>query len=528
MPPMRRARVGIVGRHGLWALGLLLATHRGAGAAPDAFMAVGDPLEAELRILDLTAPGVAADRILLPHLHTRPLQWRELQGADPPSGATSALRSISLARLERALGRHALPAFAPHPVQHATPFLWQSEAAAQSFELSLGIEGRAETDRFDSRVSSGSGAQARIAAAFDHWLVYSHLLLGHVDDARSFADPLFPGGDVILHTEDTYIAYTGNEGRWGARLGRSRWHWGPGEEASLAISKTSPAFTGMAVRARLEPLHADAFTLSGTLDQSAGEQLAAHRLEWQPAGSVRVGLTETARYRAPGWQPLYLIGVIPYILVQRLGAQEHPDTLGTQRNNVMLSLDLAWRPVSGTRFYGELLIDDLHAESSANPNKVAFQLGWEGVGALGGTRMSWGGEYTRLARYVYTSTFGRAYEAQGRSIGTPTGPDARRLSLRFAWDPGTDWQLAARVAQTDKGENDLDEPYVPGSPQFKPFSFEGVVEQARAAELGLRWWPASGVDLSAWAGYRWTENAGTVAGVEHETPTATVEVRLTR
>src|SRR5258706_3653529 len=300
MPAMRRARVWTLVRIGRWAACLLLATARAAAAAPDAFLPAGDPLEAELRLLDLTDPGPGAGRILLPHLHTRPLQWRELMGAAPPADSVGPARAISLARLERALGRHAAPGFAAHPAWRSTPFLWRAAASEQSFELSGEIEGRGETDRFDSRFTSGSGAQARVAAAFDHWLVYSHLLLGQVDGARSFADPLVPGGDVILHTEDTYIAYTGNEGRWGARLGRSRWHWGPGDEASLTLSKTSPAFTALALRARLEPLRADATALSGTLDQATGEQLAAHRLEWQPAGRPRGGLTQTPRHPRAG------------------------------------------------------------------------------------------------------------------------------------------------------------------------------------------------------------------------------------
>ena len=525
---MRRARVTRRGRLGLWTACLLLAGHGGAAAAPDGFVPAGDPLEAELRILDLTDSGADSSRIRLPHLHTRPLQWRELQGSGAPSEAEPPARAIALARLERALGRNALPGFAPYPGLRSTPFAWRSATASQAFELSLAAEGRGETDRFDSRFDSGTGAHARLAASFDRWLVYSHLLLGQVDEARSFADPLFPNGDVILHTEDTYIAYTAGDGGWGARLGRSRWHWGPGEEASLTLSSASPAFTGLSMSARLEPLKADAIALSGTLDAATGEQLAAHRLEWRPAARLRLGVTETARYHASGWRPLYLAGVIPYILVQRLETQDNPDSLGALRNNIMLSVDVAWRLVSGTRLYGELLIDDLHAKTSANPDKAAFQLGLEGVGAIGGARLSWGGEFTRLSRYVYTSYFGRAYEAQGRPIGFPTGPDARRLSLRGAWDPGPDWQIGARLTQTDKGENDLEEPYVPGSPRFGPFSFEGVVEQTRDAELGLRWWPASGVDLSAWAGYRRVENAAHVVGADRETPTAALEMRLVR
>jgi hypothetical protein len=514
-------------RHGLWVASLLLAAPSGARAATDAFLPAGDPLEAELRILDLTDPA-GGGRILLPHLHTRPLQWRELMGSAAPPESADVGRAISLARLERALGRHARPGFDPHPAWSSTPFLWHSATAGQSAELSAGLEGRGETDRFDSRFTSGTGAQARFAAAFDHWLVYSHLLIGQVDGANTFADPIVAGSEIIVHTEDTYVAYTGQDGRWGAWLGRSRWHWGPGEEASLALSKTSPAFTGLAARGRIEPLRADAIVLSGTLDQATGEQLAAHRLEWQPAGRLRVGLTETARYHAASWQPLYLVGVIPYILVQRLETQENPDSAEALRNNVMMSVDLAWRPVTGTRLYAELLIDDLHAKSTANPDKIAFQLGWEGVGVVGRTRVSWGGEYTRLSRYVYTSYFGRAYEVQGRPTGYPTGPDAGRLSLRGAWDFNADWQLAARVAQTDQGEGSLDRPYVPGSPHGDPFAFEGVVERTRTGELGLRWWPASGVDLSAWAGYLSVEDAGHVAGASRDTPTAALEVRLTR
>jgi len=507
MPPMRRVRVGTPKWRRAWVAGLLLAVARAARAAPDATLPVGDPLAAELRLLDLTDPGPEAGRLLLPHLGTRPLQWRELMGGAPPAEPADPARAISLVRLERALARHATPGFAAHPSLRSTPFLWRAAAEGDAVELSAGLEGRGETDRFDSRFVSGSGVQARVTAAFDHWVIDSRLLLGQVDDARS---------------------YTAGDGRWGARLGRSRWAWGPGEEGSLALSATSPAFTALAARARIEPLRADVAVLSGTLDQAAGEQLAAHRLEWQPAGRLRVGLTETARYHGSGWKPLYLIGALPYILVQRLETQENPDSMLTLRNNVMVGLDVAWRPLSGTRLYGELLVDDLHARTSANPNKYGFQLGWEGVGTIARTRVSWGGELTRLTRYVYTSYFGRAYEAQGRPIGFPTGPDARRVSLRGAWDWNADWQLAARVAQTDQGEGTLDRPYVPGAPRFDPLAFEGVVEHARGGELGLRWWPASGVDCSIWGGYRRIENAGHAAGVTRETPTAALELRLAR
>jgi hypothetical protein len=362
----------------------------------------------------------------------------------------------------------------------------------------------------------------------EQWLFYSHLLAGRVDRARTFADPIVPNSDVIVYSDETYATYADAEGRWSVQFGRSRWHWGPGEEASLLLSKTSAPITGLSYDVHLAALHLDASALSATLRASAGEQLAAHRIEWQPVGALRVGLTETARYQAASWQPLYAVGAIPYILVQRLLVQDEPDSTGTLRNNVMLGMDAAWRVAPGTRVYGELLLDDLHSRTAANPNKYGWQLGWEGVGTIGASRLSWGGEVTRLTRFVYTSFFGRSYEAQGLPLGFPTGPDSRRIALRGALDLDPDWQLFARAARTDHGENSLDQPFVPGSPHVDVGRFQGVVEQTREVLAGLRWWPASGVDLSAMAGYRWIENEGHVDGLRSGHARAQLEARLTR
>src|SRR5205085_5780137 len=136
----------------------------------------------------------------------------------------------------------------------------------------------------------------------------------------------------------------------------------------------------------------------------------------------------------------------------------------------------------------------IHARSGKNPNKIAYQIGWEGAGPLASGRVTWGGEFTRLTRYVYTSFFGRDHQIEGQPLGYFTGPDARRLRVRGAFDPNPDWQLSVTASQLDKGENDVEEPFIPGSPRVDAFTFEGVVETTRDVELGVRWWPASGVD----------------------------------
>jgi hypothetical protein len=525
----RILHAGPRGRLRLMACAAALAAPAVASATPDEALPVRDPIHAELRVLDLYGSRTLDDRFRLPHLGTLPLQRHQLQGEGAPIAPGDPVRRIALARLERLLGRDPVPGRMPDPEHPPTPRLIAYAATdRERIEFSGGAEGAGETFDDRSRFTTGTGLHLRSAIGLDRWLVYSHFFAGQVDDARRFADPIFPGNDMIVHTEDTYLAYTAVDGAWNGRFGRSRWHWGPGEEGSLVLSGSAPALTGLSLGAHFVKIRVDVIALNATLDQAAGEQLAAHRLEWQPIDALRLGATEAARYRSEVWQPLYLVGAIPYVLVQRFLVQDSPDSSGVLRNNVLFAFDASWRIADGTRVYGEFLIDDLHARTNDNPNKLAWQLGWEGAGSFVGQRLTWGGELTRVWRHVYTSFFGREHSTQGEPLGFPTGPDARRLRLRGAWDPSVDWQVFGRVTLTDRGENRLGRPYVPGDPRPEPGSFEGVVERTREIEAGLRWWPASGVDLSVAGGYRKIDDAGHVPGAVSRGALGMVVVRLTR
>jgi hypothetical protein len=526
MGPVPHTRSALLFIGALCALALLLPP--AARATPYDYLPVGDPLEAELRILDLYDSRTLQDRIRLPHLGIRPLQLIELQGVgNPPADVPPAL-AISLARLERALGRDRGPSFAPHPTYRSTPRLLDHGTGAQLFQVSVGVEGAGVATADSSRLLTGSGLHGRIALELERFLIYSHYVVGRFDEARRFADPIIPENDLIVLPEEIYLAYADVAGRWGAQFGRGRWQFGPGEEGSLTLSKTSPLLTGLAFRVRLASLRVDAIAISATLEQAAGEQLAAHRLEWQPFDALRVGVTEAARYQADGWKPLYLMGAIPYVIVQRLERQYEVDSLRSVRNNVIIGTDATLRLWEGTRIYGEILIDDIHAKSGSLPNKFGFQLGMDGASSLLLGRLSWGGEFTRITRYVYTSFFGRDHEVDGRSLGFPTGPDVRRLRLRLGWDPGADWGLTLRATHTDKGENDIDEPFIPRSPRVNSSILEGVIETTREAELGLAWWPASGVRIAVSGSHRWIENPGHVADTDAGVTTGAIELRLTR
>ena len=501
-----------------------------AAATPDDYIRPGSRLDDELRILDVLGPAARDSAMRLPHMGIRPLQVSEVvaaAGSPLPSDPAARITRIRLARaLERDAG---VDGWSPAHDRSTPRLLQLASAERERFEFSAGLEGNAlwAADSL-ARFGSGSGLHVRGAAAFDRWLIYVHLVSGYFDSARTYADPIVTGHDLTTSTDETYLAYTGQASRWGVQFGRSRWHFGPGDEGSLMLSKTSAALTGLAMHARIEPLRADVFALSATLQAAAGEQLAAHRLEWQPEDGLRIGISEAARYHASTWQPLYLVGVVPYVLVQRLQVQDEADSSDALRNNIMFGMDAAWRIAPGTRVYGELLLDDVHARTSENPNKYAYQLGWEGAGSAHGNRLTWGTEYTRVTRYVYTSFFDRSFVAQGTPLGYPFGPDTRRLRVRGSIDPSPDWQLRALAAWTDQGENTVNEPYVPGSPPVDASTFEGVVTRTREVELGLGWMPASGVELAAAVGYRWIDNAAHVSGDARHGATAAASLRLTR
>lgn len=502
-----------------------------AGAAPSQYLTVGDPLEDELRLLDLFPRAELRDRLRLPHLGSRPLQYFELQGTGPPVSGARPEVALSLARLERALGREPTATFAPSPGRGATPRLFQrARGEGQLVEGSFGLEGALLNRKEDagSAVVSGSGLHARFGIGFDRWLAYTHQVMGRFAEGQRFADPVIANTDVVVLTEETYLSCTANSGRWAATFGRGRWHWGPGREGSLILSRTAAPITALVLRGGLESFRLTGTVLNATLRHAAGEQLAAHRVEWEPVDGLRIGGTEAARYRSSGWQWVYAAGIIPYAVAQRLLAQDEPDSSAALRNNLMAGLDVAWRIAPGTRVYGELAVDDLHSETTANPDKIAWQVGWEGTGMVRGQRLSWGGELTRVWRYVYTSFFDRVHEAQGRPLGFPTGPDARRARVRMTWDPSSDWQALAVVTRTERGENGLDEPYLPGTPRPDPSTFEGVVERTREVELGLRWWPAAGVDLGVRGGWRRVDDRQHVAGATATEWTAALEVHLVR
>lgn len=509
----------------------LAAAARPAAALPGQFVPVNDPVADELRVLDLFAPVAGEDRVRLPHLGSGPWQWLELQGGDAARPRRAGARGLTLARIEREMAREAAPAFgaeAPRGTARALAGAWPDGTRA---ELSVALEGTRTAARAGGRTTQewadGSGLHARVGFQVDRWVAYSHLSFGEWKGVRAFSDALVAGTDLAADTDESYLAYSAGPA-WSVQFGRDRWSWGPGADGSLLLSRTSAPLDGDMLHVRLAPLRADASILNATVEPGTGEQLAAHRLEWAPRDGVRLGLAEAARYHASGWQGVYVAGVIPYSIAQRLLDREHPDSTGALRNNVMMACDASVRVAPGSRLYGELMIDDLHAKTATVPNKWATQAGWDGVGEVDGTRVTWNCEYAWASRWVYTSYYGRAYAAGGVPLGLPTGPGSRRLRARVAWDPGVAWQAGLVATRTETGREGLGDAFVPGGPVPDPASLAGPVERTESLEGFVRWWPATGADLSLHVANDRTANAAHVAGASARAWRAAFALRLAR
>jgi hypothetical protein len=290
--------------------------------------------------------------------------------------------------------------------------------------------------------------------------------------------------------------------------------WGPGATGRLLWSKNADPLTQLAWggslfggRVRGRAVHAD-------VDAAAGARLAAHRLDFTLRPTLTLGLAEAVRYTSPHWEPLYVLSVVPFTLVQRMLAQDHAGAADSQRNNVMISADVRWRALPGTTFYGELMFDDLTFKKSGTPVRLGYQAGWLGTSRLRGRRLWWQAEWTRVYRYVYSVFYDEDFVYHGRPIGYPAGPDSRALAARGALDLSSDWSFSLAAEQQDHGEGYLGEFFDPAGPAGRGSAFGGVVERTRGAQAGARWTPRDGVAAALSWGYRWQHNAGHVLGAQ--------------
>jgi len=98
--------------------------------------------------------------------------------------------------------------------------------------------------------------------------------------------------------------------------------------------------------------------------------VVGRRLEWSPWESISIGLTETLIYGGRRVEPIYLISFVPLFWAEHYLA----DT-----DNLQMSADLTWRPLSKLKVYGVFLMDEWRPvrtfDKENNRNWFAWQAG---------------------------------------------------------------------------------------------------------------------------------------------------------
>ncbi len=286
-------------------------------------------------------------------------------------------------------------------------------------------------------------------------------------------------------------------GRRDPAWGRARW-------GRLAISGGAPTFDQVDGRFRVgafsfHALHS--FVEYEVLEHDEVPEweqmyLAGHRLSVDGAwGSV--GFSETVIYSGTSPDPVYVIPIFPYYLMQ------HNER---ENDNILWSLDFLYRPVRGLDLYGELLIDDLQYDRNTDhPDKYGITLGTTYFADVAGRDYTLTAEYTNVRKYTYTATrLGYRFEHAGMPIGFALGPDADLLTLEGVWHATHEWSVGLAYRHSRKGEGRITDRFVAGmdpAPSFPSgvvwttdrLSVEAGYEDLRGvfAGFGIAW---QGVD----------------------------------
>jgi len=351
--------------------------------------------------------------------------------------------------------------------------------------------------------------------------VFEDLFATEVENSRSVGDALIAHTDILLMSERAYVTLRSKH--LDLCFGRDNVRWGPGRKGTLAISDSAPPFFMFSYRGRLgRSLTGEAF--HGTLNAFEGRYLAGHRVELNLGRSLSIGLAEVARYDSPTVEPLYLIGIVPYSLVEKLLYRDSGQT-GTegdnQRNNIMQAIDVSWRPSGRLELYGEFLADDVATESGDMPSRIAYQLGAKKAWSAPCGLLLLQGEYTRVWNYTYSVYYGRDFVHRDRPIGYAEGPDSESLTAWLTADPSIDWSFEVEISASRKGEGTIGQPWCPegfdgqscaAHGRTDASSLSGIVEERQSVTVRSTWRPRDNIAASLGLSAVRVESEGHVEG----------------
>ncbi|MEZ4650411.1 MAG: capsule assembly Wzi family protein [Candidatus Eisenbacteria bacterium] len=357
------------------------------------------------------------------------------------------------------------------------------------------------------------------------------MFAGRVKDGQALGDALVNHTDFLLFVESIDLTWT--RGDHYVRVGRFRHDWGPGRNGDLLLSGSAPPMDQVHYGLALGPF---SFSSScGPLSRTAEKNVALHRLEWSPHPRFVLGLSEGATFPGSPFDPLYLLGLVPYSVLDRMHAQDvyADDDALSVRNNVLAQIDLAAR-IRSTLVWAEMLIDDVGTEDSRHPSRLGFLAGAETVFESHGL-WSAGAEAAKVYDYVYSVYYEDSdWSHQGEAIGWPLGPDSESLQAFVSWQPSIEWQVRGEGIVLRHGEGRIGDPwYPPDDPRSSgndsgPSSLRGVVERRAGGALSLAYEPSAEIRIALRASHVAIDNAGNVDGMGADDDRLELSVRWHR
>lgn len=326
------------------------------------------------------------------------------------------------------------------------------------------------------------------ACPFGRMFVYGNFLL----DERKAEDENYTGKKwrgLAGGVEEAFVYYRTNPLE--ITVGRFASFWGP--RNSLALTPNG-AMDGLGYTvhwgrlalsyrlARLDGLNPD----KDSVAQFENRYFVGHRLDVYLSRTLRLGVFETTVFGGPGRQiDLYYLNPIIFF---------HSSQLNEGMNdNTFLGFDFSFKPRSGCRLYGQLLVDDFQIDKDSQgdqePDQYGMILGAHIVNLWRSVDLKL--EYSRVANWTFNQTLVRnRYLMDGHLIGGALGNDYDRLELNVTRWVGDDMAVSLGFTSLRQGEGRVTDewtaPWLETDGDYsEPFP-TGTVETTRTFSVGFK------------------------------------------
>ena len=275
------------------------------------------------------------------------------------------------------------------------------------------------------------------------------------------------------------------------QLGQETLQWGPGYHDSLLISKNPLAMDMIKLQATYDPVTFTAFT--GVLEDMAEDindkYISGHRVEGYFWNRFGLGLSEVVVY-GDRFEPGYLNPVNIYLINEQPISRADGRVPGSG-DNVLMSVDMRFRPIDNFEIYGELMVDDGNPAANFKHWDTKF-------GILGGIYLTdpfgiadtdFHAEYAFINQYAYTHVNPvNVYKHFTTPIGHQIGSDADNLwlELRRRWTDKLETVFGYELER--HGTGNIDKEHPPDAPKddvWTPLS--GITQSEHRLSVGANW-----------------------------------------